>query len=176
MRRTYREVWVAGGLVVFGLAGLIASSQIKGGPAVVDPLGPGRYPEILFGLFTVLSLVHTVVKWREARRVIVTPAADGAADEIDGGAQEEADDEGAEGSSLMRPLATLAAIVVYIPLLAEVGYVIATSLLLIAVHLVFGVRRQWKTAVCVSVVSTVVLYLFFAQLLLVPLPTGALFQ
>jgi cell division protein FtsW (lipid II flippase) len=85
---------------------------------------------------------------------------------------EEADDPD-KPVSLLRPVLVIGAMAIYVLALDVAGYLLATSVLLFVVHLIFGVRKRWWLALIVSMAFTVALYLFFGELLLVPLPAGS---
>jgi putative tricarboxylic transport membrane protein len=162
MRETMRELGLAVVLTAFAVFGLFASAAIKVGVAVVDPLGPARYPQLLFALFLALSLVYLirqVIKVVRERRVPALEAADA---EVDPDAS----------VSIARPIAVVAALVGYVLVFEIIGYVVATTLLLFVVHIIFGIRKKWWLAAIVSLAAAVFLKLFFGELLLVPLPTG----
>lgn len=73
-----------------------------------------------------------------------------------------------------RLLISIALFVLYIAITPLLGYLVA-SILIMAVYLLhFGVRR-WHTIVLLSILFPVVLYLFFAKVMLVVLPKGAIF-
>ncbi|RLA79817.1 MAG: hypothetical protein DRG33_03405 [Deltaproteobacteria bacterium] len=73
-----------------------------------------------------------------------------------------------------RVLISIALFVLYIAITPLLGYLVA-SVLIMAVYLLhFGVRR-WHTVVLLSILFPVVLYLFFAKVMLVVLPKGSLF-
>jgi putative tricarboxylic transport membrane protein len=159
-----RELSLAVVLTAFAVFGLIASALIKVGSAVTDPIGPARYPQLLFVLFLALSLVYLVrqvVKVVKERRAADTAVA-----------EEEAEDDPEKSVSIVRPVLVVAALIGYVFVLDILGYVVATTLLLFAIHIVFGVRKKWWFALIVSIVASVILKLFFGELLLVPLPTG----
>ncbi len=74
-----------------------------------------------------------------------------------------------------RALVTMALFVLYIVLTPLIGYLPA-SVLVMAVYLLhFGVRKPVTVAV-LSVAFPLILYLFFAKVMLVVLPRGSLFQ
>lgn len=163
MWETMRELGLAVVLTAFAVFGLFASAAIKVGVAVVDPLGPARYPQLLFALFLALSLVYLIRQVIKLVRERRAPAVETAADaEIDPEAS----------VSIARPIAVVAALVGYVLVFEIIGYVVATALLLFVVHIIFGIRKKWWLAAIVSLVAAVFLKLFFGELLLVPLPTG----
>jgi len=164
MRETVRELGLAVVLTAFAVFGLIASALIKVGAAVTDPIGPARYPQLLFVLFLALSLVYLV---RQVVKVVQERRAPATAVEA-----EDAEEDPEKSVSVLRPVLVVAALVGYVLVLDILGYVVATTLLLFAIHIIFGVRQKWWFAVIVSVVASVILKLFFGELLLVPLPTG----
>lgn len=73
-----------------------------------------------------------------------------------------------------RVLISIALFVLYIAITPLLGYLVASALIMAAYLLHFGLRR-WKTVVLLSVLLPVVLYLFFAKVMLVVLPKGSLF-
>jgi putative tricarboxylic transport membrane protein len=163
MRETMRELGLAVVLTAFAVFGLIASALIKVGAAVTDPIGPARYPQLLFLLFLALSLVYLVRQVVKVVRERRSPAVAEA---------EEAEDDPEKSVSVARPVLVVAALVGYVLVLDILGYVVSTTLLLFVIHIIFGVRKKWWFAVIVTVVASIVLKLFFGELLLVPLPTG----
>jgi putative tricarboxylic transport membrane protein len=167
MKETLRELGLAAVLVAVGVFALIATSMIQVGAIVVDPLGPAKYPQLLALIFLVLSLLYLggeIIKLVRLRRNKA------AAEEAD--AAELAEDDPERPVSLVRPILVVVALVGYVLVLETIGYVLATALLLMAIHIVFGIRRRWWLAAIISIASAVLLKLFFGELLLVPLPTG----
>ncbi len=74
-----------------------------------------------------------------------------------------------------RVLVTIALFVAYIALAPLVGYLISSMVIMAAYLLHFGVRKPLTLAV-LSLGLPVVLYLFFAKVMLVVLPQGILLQ
>jgi len=68
-----------------------------------------------------------------------------------------------------------AASAVYVPALDIIGYVVATTLLSVAVLRVLGGKKWWLD-VALSLALSLGSYLLFANLLEVPLPKGILNQ
>ena len=163
MRETVRELGLAVVLTAFAVFGLIASALIKVGAAVTDPIGPARYPQLLFVLFLALSLVYLVRQVVKVVRERHEPVA---------AVEEDAEEDPEKSVSIARPLLVVVALVGYVFVLDVLGYVVATTLLLFVIHIIFGVRQKWWFALIVSVVASIILKLFFGELLLVPLPTG----
>ena len=164
MRETMRELGLAVVLTAFAVFGLIASALIRVGSAVTDPIGPARYPQLLFVLFLALSLIYLAMQVAKVLRERRNPAV------VE--ATEDAEEDPEKSVSVLRPVLVVVALVGYVYVLDFLGYVVSTTALLFVIHIIFGVRKKWWFALIVSVVAAVVLKLFFGELLLVPLPTG----
>ncbi|RLA82012.1 MAG: hypothetical protein DRG31_07940 [Deltaproteobacteria bacterium] len=74
-----------------------------------------------------------------------------------------------------RVLITVALFVLYIALAPLLGYLLTSVLVMAAYLLHFGVRKP-LTLVTLSLLLPLVLYLFFARVMLVVLPRGSLLQ
>ena len=71
----------------------------------------------------------------------------------------------------VRTIITIAFFVAYMVLTPLIGYLPA-SLVVLPVYLVFFGARDWKVIIPLSIGLPVLLYLFFAKVMLVILPTG----
>lgn len=161
------EVLVALLLVAISILGILLSSRIDVTAVVVDPLGPRRYPQLLFFLLLVLSTAYLINELRRQSASAVEAATESRTESV----AEPCDEE----VSYARPAIALTAIVAYALVLEHVGYLVATTALLLAIHFVFGIRERWRIAAMASVGMTVFLYAFFAVVLQVPLPAGRIF-
>ncbi|MBW2004346.1 MAG: tripartite tricarboxylate transporter TctB family protein [Deltaproteobacteria bacterium] len=74
----------------------------------------------------------------------------------------------------LRTMITIALFITYITITPMVGYLPATGIILLTYLLFFGARK-WVTIVMVTVTLPLILYWFFAKVMLVMLPTGILF-
>lgn len=74
-----------------------------------------------------------------------------------------------------RSAVTIGFFVVYMVLTPLVGYLFA-SLVVLPAYLVFFGARSWKVVVPLSVLLPIGLYLFFAKVMLVMLPSGMFFE
>lgn len=79
------------------------------------------------------------------------------------------------GPDLERVVAVSLSVVLFVMLLAPLGYALSSALLMAATCRLLG-QDNWKTIVLVSVACAVLSYFLFARLLGVPLPKGVLFD
>jgi hypothetical protein len=125
--------------------------------------GSGRYPmiysQVLIAGIAVLFLASAARDWREAR-VAVAAHPDAVPNEAAGGT----------GPMLV----TVVLCVLYAAAWPLLGFALATILYVVA-QLWLLRRRQWSNLLGVPVAITLVVWLVFDKLLLLPLPQGLLF-
>lgn len=127
-----------------------------------DAFGPRGLPVVLAGLLAFLALILT------ARGVIGlrTPAADIAAND-------EEDDQRAD-ASMPRALGLLLIGGAYVLVLPWLGYMLSIALLIAAIALYEGARRDWRVPAA-AIFGGVLFWLLFNKLLGVAQPAGKLF-
>ena len=80
----------------------------------------------------------------------------------------------ADRTKVIRLVALVGAMVVYLWLLPHIGFVIMTPILIIALMLLFGIRR-WLLGLVIAIVFTIIVYLLFTRVFMVFLPGFTLF-
>jgi putative tricarboxylic transport membrane protein len=120
--------------------------------------GPGFFPKILAVLLVLLGLILTGIALRERE---VEPA--------------EGDEAGEAPtrSGRLRAAAALIAFAIIAPLVAVIGFVPATILLILVVLYGIERRRDFRSLV-VALVIPIASYLLFAHAFAIPLPSGPL--
>jgi hypothetical protein len=121
--------------------------------------GPGFFPKILAGLLVGLGLILAGIALREREVEAVE------VDEFAG--------EGPTRSGRIRAFSVLIAFAVIAPLVAVIGYVPATMLLVLVVLYGIERRRDFRSLVVALVIPTAT-YLLFAHAFAIPLPAGPL--
>jgi putative tricarboxylic transport membrane protein len=121
--------------------------------------GAGFFPKILAGLLVVLGLILAGMAARE-------PAALPAAETLEG-------DEGPTRSGRLRAAAVLVAFAIVAPLVAVIGYIPATVLLVLVILYGIERRRDFRSLVAALLIPTAT-YLLFAHAFSIPLPAGPL--
>lgn len=137
-------------ILTFGFTGEIANYKY----------GAAGWPRVLFVGIIVVAIIQLLVSLRHLSR-----------------RSSESDERTAEGSGTPvsiagLPLKTLAAPVIYVALLPQIGFFAATPIFLASVMLIMGERRLWIIAAVTAGIYAFVL-LVFVKLLFVPLPIGS---
>lgn len=147
---------ILAGIVVLAAVYFWATSQIPT-LEIGDPLGPKAFPRLLgIGLIvTAGMLLAEIIAERKAAK----PAADS--------------DKKDDGSTRIVVIAVVAT-AIYFLLFETVGYVITTTLYLLAMTYVFYEKGRWMVNVLTSVIYGVGSYLAFTLALGVNLPRGIL--
>ena len=125
----------------------------------VDPLGSSVYPQLIAGAMIIFAVLHIIVTYFRRKRLID-------------------DDELAPSQRLtggLRAGGVAALTAAYLLLMGPLGYIIATLLYLLGILVLLGIRTVRGLSVA-SVGITVVLFLVFAQMLDVLLPSGFIGQ
>ena len=131
------------GIVLLGLAAFIAVQAMQlHVPFSYDPLGPKAFPIGLSILLAVLSLV-----------LVIRPGANA---------------EWPRGVLLLKILAVLGALLVYALLFTRLGYLPATTLVVLVLSLLFG--APWGKAMISAVLVALGSYLLFTEAMGIPLP------
>lgn len=136
--------------LTFGFTGEIANYKY----------GADGWPRVLFSGIIVFSVIQLLVSLHQLSR-----------QRSDIGAKT-ADDAGTHASIAGLPVKTLAAPVIYVALLPQVGFFVATPIFLASVMLAMGERRLMLIAAVTAFIYAFVL-LVFIKLLFVPLPIGS---
>ena len=144
---TGRDRGAAAVLLVFGLIALEEARKLRFG-SIAKP-GPGFFPVVLAGAFSLVCVALLVMAWR-ARDQQAAPGARPGWSKI---------------------VATMAALFVYAFLLERVGFVAATFALLLFFFKALE-RQRWVPALAGSLVTALVTYLVFKVWLNVQLPAG----
>jgi putative tricarboxylic transport membrane protein len=129
--------------------------------AVLVPIGPAFYPRVILGLTAVLSLILIVFDLRVARRTKGAPSVAVTAP--------------AERPNYRLVLATFVLFGLYIALLPELGFRIATVLFVGVLQVTLEWPRSWKhwlMVLMVAVGTTLVCQFVFEDYLSVLLPRG----
>jgi hypothetical protein len=121
--------------------------------------GAGFFPKILAGLLVVLGLILAGMTVREQAAV---PEANG----------DHAED-GPTRSGRLRAAAVLVAFAIVAPLVAVIGYIPATVLLVLVILYGIERRRDFRSLVAALLIPTAT-YLLFAHAFSIPLPAGPL--
>ena len=147
MKKKYFEYISAAVLILFGIWGWFETStwNIK---STTGKLSATTYPRILF---TATLLLGAVILVRTLLKLFVLKKD---TDEL----------ERVIDFHLSGVAGIVALLVFYIIIMEVVGFLIATPIFLFLSMLVFG-ERKWLRMAIISVVGSVVLYLFFVQLL-----------
>ena len=116
-----------------------------------DDPGPGLFPRTLAALLFLAALAQIVLSWRRKSR----PAA-------------EAEGAGEGGFSWRVFAGTMLLSVLYGSVFDKVSYLVTTSVFLLAMMLLGGVRK-WYVLVCVAVGYSLATYYLFGRVLMVPL-------
>jgi hypothetical protein len=131
-------------------------------PAIMVPIGPAFYPRVVLSITVVLSVVLIGLDvLTAAQRRAATAAAPAVA---------------APRPNYLLVLATFLEFGLYIALLPELGFRIATFVFVLALQLTLDWPRAWKRwalAVIVAVATSLVCHLVFEDYLLVILPRGS---
>ena len=149
---SFREVDIATGVifVVVGVYILLLSLRLEFYAGGVP--GPGFFPSLLAIAFAVSGALLTVTRLRTSR-------------------EEAGDFEIPSRSQARRSLGLWMLVLVAILLIEVIGFVVAMFLLVAAILL--GIERRRGVGTIATIVLTPLLaYLLFGQLLKVPLPTG----
>jgi putative tricarboxylic transport membrane protein len=149
------ELIAAGALLVFSIVFTLSSLGLKIGK-ISNP-GPGLMPLLLGLALTACALVYLIHQLRTGHD-----------------RTESLSSESPGGWSAHRvPLCIVAAVVCYPFLLARLGFLCATTLVVFGIMLLLRFKTPgWSLAV--SIVMTLLCYLLFARALGVVLPAGAL--
>jgi hypothetical protein len=155
------DVAVACAVALLGVLILVSAESIR--PASIpDPIGSRGFPRAMgTALFLggVALVLRRLLRWRrESTRV------------ADEGVP---DDPGVPPGSAPRALSIWAGAFAYVLLLPAVGYLIATPIFIAGVLALFGMRRPLALA-GIAIGFTLPIFLVFAELLNVRLPTGIL--
>lgn len=131
------------GIALLGLAAFIAVQAMQlHVPFSYDPLGPKAFPLGLSILLAVLSLV-----------LVIRPGANA---------------EWPRGVLLLKILAVLGALLVYALLFTRLGYLPATTLVILLLSRLFG--APWGKAMISAVLVALGSYLLFTEAMGIPLP------
>ena len=131
-------------------------------PAIMVPIGPAFYPRVVLLILALLSLVLIGLDIRAGaqRRAVAAATPEVAAPQ----------------SNYLLVLATFVEFGLYIALLPELGFRIATFLFVLALQLTLEWPRSWKRwaiAVIVAVATPLVCHVVFENYLSVILPRGS---
>jgi hypothetical protein len=134
--------------LTFGFKGEIANYEY----------GAAGWPRVLFVGIVIISLAQLFISLHRLKR-----------------SPEQTDDKAAgddaPASIAGLPVRTIAAPVIYVALMPQVGFFVATPFFLASVMLIMGERRYLRIA-CVTAAIYAVVLLIFVKLLFVPLPIG----
>lgn len=134
--------------LTFGFKGEIANYEY----------GAAGWPRVLFTGIIVISTIQLLISLRRLKRESAP-------------SDEKPADDNAPASIAGLPVRTLAAPVIYVTLMPQVGFFVATPIFLASVMLVMGERRYLHIA-CVTAAIYAFVLLIFVKLLYVPLPIG----
>lgn len=143
-------------IVVLAAVYFWATSQIPT-LEIGDPLGPKAFPRLL-GIGLVITAGMLLMEIISEGKAPKAPAASAAED---------------EGKTKIVVIAVVATAIFFL-LFEVIGYVITTTLYLVAMTYVFHKKGRWKVNVLVSVIYGVGSYIAFTQALGVNLPRGIL--
>jgi hypothetical protein len=131
-------------------------------PAIMVPIGPAFYPRVVLLILAVLSLILIVLDILAGAQRRTAPAA--------------TPEVAAQRPNYLLVLATFVEFGLYIAILPELGFRIATFLFVLALQLTLEWPRSWKRwalAVTVAVATALVCHLVFENYLSVILPRGS---
>lgn len=148
MKKKYIDCISGAVLILFGLWGWYETSAWKVS-AASNGISPRVYPR---AVFTMLMLCGAIILVRTLIKVLPR------------GKQPDEELEKLVDIHLVKVAATIVLMVLYIVALRAIGFLFATPGFLFLSMLLFG-ERKWLRMVIISVVGSVVLYLFFVQLM-----------
>jgi len=134
--------------LTFGFKGEIANYEY----------GAAGWPRVLFVGIVIISVVQLFISLRQLDRAPKQQDAESSADT-------------APASIAGLPVRTLAVPVIYVTLMPQIGFFVATPFFLASVMLIMGERRYLRIA-CVTAAIYAFVLLIFVKLLYVPLPIG----
>lgn len=154
------DVAVAFCVVLLGVFVLVAAQDVR--PAsIADPIGSRGAPHLV-GVVLVLGglalILRRALRWRREGAVVPAEGIE--------------DDPGVPPGTAVRALSIWTAAAIYVVVLPEVGYLLATPILLALVLWLFSIRSWMLVAVPLG--FTVPVFLVFTLFLNVRLPPGIL--
>jgi hypothetical protein len=132
-------------------------------PALMVPIGPAVYPRVVLGLMALLSAILVINDVLASRRVLPAAPSPAPAAPV------------APRPNYLLVLAAFVEFGLYVLLLPELGFRIATFLFVAALQVTLERPRSWKHWLLVPIVAlgtTVACYLIFEDYLQVLLPRG----
>lgn len=148
MKKKYMDCISGAVLILFGLWGWYETSTWKVS-AASSGISPRVYPR---AVFTMLMLCGAVILIRTLMKTLPRGK------RFNEGLEQMVD------IHLVKVAATIVLMVLYIFALRAIGFLLATPVFLFLSMLLFG-ERKWLRMIIISVVGSVVLYLFFVQLM-----------
>ncbi|MDG2088349.1 MAG: tripartite tricarboxylate transporter TctB family protein [Arenicellaceae bacterium] len=151
---------LVGGLVTIVLGSLyLVFSFRQRVSALADSIGPAGMPKVLGFLMVALGIVLCIQAIYQYRKSALSSPT-----EWDG-----------IGGQILRAFGLVCIAILYIYLIAILGYVPSIALLLAAVAIYLGATISWRLAV-IALCGSLALWAIFVLLLDVPMPAGILFQ
>lgn len=140
-------------------------------PVSSGQIGPMFFPNVLLAMVGALGLA---VVWREWRSPLVEGSRDVSSPAISKDAFGQADNlparNGARLAAFINPVCVCAAVLIYVAIADQLGFVLTAGLLLFLLLWRFGNRVS--LSLLISLVVTPLVYQLFAGLLRIPLPYG----
>ena len=164
MRKKYQGVAMAGAFVLLGIVLFISSFEMKS--LAQAQVGPELVPRIVASGMIILGLLNVCSEYRKAKK---EAEPEGAAQE-DGCTEEKKPFLKRHGFGL-----TLALVFAYVWLMPLVGFILATVMYLFCQICIFAhdlSKKKLLQYVLISVLTSVGVYLIFALVFGLPLPSG----
>lgn len=138
-------------LVIFSVTGLVYTNLTFPSSPDGTP-GPDLFPNILFSLLCICGVIMMVKSWREKS---VTPLVSFPTLNFSG---------------FISILILLLFVVIYINFSDRIGFIPLGFAIIVCLSL--WLRVNWRVSLVSAVVTTLVIYVLFVKVLLVPLPQG----
>ena len=137
-------------------------------PVSSGPIGPMFFPNVLLTMAGVLAVI---IVWREWRHPIAGVVSGTASDDPAQPSPQSVDHH-VPKTALLNAVCVCAAVIVYVLVADQLGFVLTAGLLLFLLLWKFGNRLT--TSLLISCMATPLVYQLFAGLLRIPLPYGVL--
>jgi len=149
-----------GGMVAIALGSLYLFFSFRQRvSALADTIGPAGMPKVLGILMVSLGIILCVQAIYQSRKSVVPASA-----EWDG-----------EARKIFRAFGLVVVAVIYLFMLAFLGYVLSIALLLASLAFYLGAAFSWRMII-IAAAGAAMLWAIFVILLDVPMPVGILFQ
>ncbi|GAA0355700.1 tripartite tricarboxylate transporter TctB family protein [Bacillus horti] len=134
----------------------------------VQSLPNVRDKVLISPIFWIMLVFYPIILWQEWR---TWKAKERAQQNKATNTKEEPEADEVEGKLSKKIVLFMGSIALYLALITSIGFVILTPVFLFALMYILG-TRSWKVLLSVSLITTVLLYIFFVIWLGIPLPQG----